>query len=71
MNITLEIESEHNELILNALKGEGAPNVNVKIYEKNGKLYIEIEGKSLSNVRAAFNSFIRWIDMVDRIASFL
>lgn len=69
MNIKLEIDSEHNDLILNALKGEGAPNADVKIYKKDGRLYLEIEAKSISNARAAINSFIRWIDMVEKIAS--
>ncbi len=71
MNIKLEIDSEYNDLILNSLKGEGTPNANFKVYKKGGKLYIEIEAESISNARAAINSFIRWIDMVEKIASFL
>ncbi|MBC7129112.1 MAG: hypothetical protein H5T45_05210 [Thermoplasmatales archaeon] len=69
MNLRLEIDSKHNDLIFNALKGESAPNANVRIYKKDGKLYIEIEAGSISNARAAINSFVRWIDMVEKIAS--
>ncbi|MBC7081791.1 MAG: hypothetical protein H5T44_06100 [Thermoplasmatales archaeon] len=71
MNIKLEIDSEHNDLIFNSLKGESTPNANFKIYKDKEKLYVEIEAKNISNARAAVNSFIRWIDMVEEIASFL
>ncbi|MEM1513559.1 MAG: KEOPS complex subunit Pcc1 [Candidatus Thermoplasmatota archaeon] len=71
MNINLEIDGKYNDLILNALKGEITPNADVKIYKKEKKLYIEIETKSISNARAAINSFARWIDMVEKIASFI
>ncbi|MEM2935405.1 MAG: KEOPS complex subunit Pcc1 [Candidatus Thermoplasmatota archaeon] len=71
MNIRLEIDSKHNDLILNVLKDEFTPNADVKIYKKDKKIYLEIDAKSISNARAAINSFVRWIDMIEKIASFL
>lgn len=65
--IKLEIRSKYNETIYNALRYEEAPKVNVKCYLKNKKLFFEIEANSISNLRAACNAFIKWIDMIERI----
>jgi len=66
--IIIEIESEINKIIFNALRYEEAPRAKIKFYMKGKKLFLEIEASSISNLRAACNSFIKWIDMVEKIS---
>ncbi len=66
--IKIEIDSEFNEIIYNALKYEEAPRANIKCYMHNNKLIFEIETNSISNLRAACNSFIKWINMIIEIS---
>jgi len=64
----LIIEDSNAEIIYNALKIESAPNANVDISFDNGKLVLFIKAEKISNLRAAINSFIRWIEMIRKIA---
>ncbi|MCD6512918.1 MAG: hypothetical protein J7K61_04890 [Thermoplasmata archaeon] len=64
----LIIEDSNAEIIYNALKIESAPNANVDISFDNGKLVLFIKAEKISNLRAAINSFIRWIEMIRKIS---
>ncbi len=64
----LIIEDSNAEIIYNALKIESAPNANVDISFDDGKLVLFIKAEKISNLRAAINSFIRWIEMIRKIA---
>ena len=63
----IEIEGKYNDIIFNALRYEEAPRAKIKCYMKKNKLIFEIETDSISNLRAACNSFLKWIDMVKNI----
>ena len=58
---------ENAEILYNALKYEEAPRCRTKFELKDGSLTITIESKSASNLRAALNSFLRWIDMLEKL----
>jgi len=58
---------ENAEILYNALKYEEAPRCITKFELEDGKLTIMIEAKSVSNLRAALNSFLRWIDMLEKL----
>ncbi|MCD6222259.1 MAG: hypothetical protein J7K12_01050 [Thermoplasmata archaeon] len=58
---------ENAEILYNALKYEEAPRCRTKFELEDGKLTITIEAKSVSNLRAALNSFLRWIDMLEKL----
>ncbi len=62
----LYIDDEDAEIIYEALKIESAPNANVEV-SFNGKFMLRIKAEKISNLRAAINSFIRWIEMAKRI----
>ncbi len=62
------IISENAELLYNVLKNEEAPRCKIKFSLSDGKLLIKIRAKTISNLRAAINSFMIWIDMVNKIA---
>ncbi|HEC87771.1 MAG TPA: hypothetical protein ENI52_00460 [Thermoplasmata archaeon] len=66
--IRCEIESEYSEIIFNSLKHEEAPRAKVKFSLKGDKLIFVVEAKSISGLRASSNSFIKWINMVEKIA---
>ncbi|HEC76649.1 MAG TPA: hypothetical protein ENI33_05280 [Thermoplasmatales archaeon] len=66
--IRCEIESEYSKTIFNSLKQEEAPRAKVKFSLEGDKLIFEVEAKSISSLRASSNSFIKWIDMVEKIA---
>ncbi len=66
--IKLEIDSKYNDIIFNSLRHEEAPHSKIKCYMDGKKLVFEFEADSISNLRAACNSFIKWIDMVEKIA---
>jgi len=63
-----EIKIERNaDIIYNALRYEEAPRCRIKFELKKEKLIIKIEAKNISNLRAAMNSFLRWIDMIEKL----
>ncbi|HHF56105.1 MAG TPA: hypothetical protein ENL42_04225 [Thermoplasmatales archaeon] len=66
--VKIEIESEYGDIIFNSLKYEEAPRAKIKWGREGNKIFIEIEADTISNLRAAINSFAKWIDMVERIA---
>ena len=65
--IRIEIESESGNIIFNSLRYEEAPRAKIKWDKKGKKVFLEIEADSISNLRAAINSFAKWIHMVERI----
>lgn len=63
-----EIKSKYSKIIFNSLKIEEAPRAKVKFLLDGDRLIFEIEAESISSLRASANSFIKWIDMVEKIA---
>jgi len=63
----IEIKSRFAETIFHALRQEEAPNAAIKCRMRGNAVIFDIEAESLSNLRAALNSFIKWMDMVERI----
>ena len=63
-----EIATEkHAEILYEVLRHEIAPRCRVEFKLDNKKFVIRIRAKSISNLRAAANSFLKWIDMVEKI----
>jgi len=58
----ISIESRKSDVIYNSIK---------HISKKGNVVEIEILSENASNLRAALNSFLKWIDMVDRIGDTL
>ena len=65
--IRIEIESKNNDIIFNSLRYEEAPRAKINWDKKGKKIFLEIEADSIPNLRAAINSFAKWIDMVEKI----
>ncbi len=63
----ITIESSRSGIFYDALKQETAPRANISVNKIDGALEIEISSENASNLRAALNSFLKWIDLADRI----
>ena len=61
------IVEKNAEILYHALRYEEAPRCRVKYSLKNKKFFITIESKNISNLRAAINSFLIWIDMLEKL----
>lgn len=68
--IHITIEDKRKDIIYRALKEEKVPRAKVKIW-KNEALHIEIESSNAANLRAACNSFLKWIDLIYKIGDVL
>jgi len=64
---SIVIESERSDVIYNAIKQETAPRASVSIKKKEKTIKMEITSESAANLRASLNSFLKWIDLVDKI----
>jgi tRNA threonylcarbamoyladenosine modification (KEOPS) complex Pcc1 subunit len=61
---TIEIDSEAAHLLKEALSPEAQraiPRTKVKVLEKGGLLTIDIEAQDVNALRAAVNSYLRWV----------
>ena len=63
----IKIKSRFAETIFHALRQEEAPSAKINCRMEGDAVIFEIETESVSNLRAALNSFIKWMDMVERI----
>ena len=43
------------------------PNTKVILYHSNKKIFLEITSKNLSSLRAACNSYLRWINTANNV----
>jgi len=68
--VCITIESKRNNIIYSAIKEEKVPRAKVRIW-KNEALHIEIEASNATNLRAACNSFLKWIDLIYKIGDVL
>lgn len=67
---TIKIDSERPSLLMKVLRpelGREVPRTTVTGYTENGKLIIEISAKDLPAMRAALNSYLRWIKVAKDI----
>ena len=61
---TIEIDSDAVHLLKEALSPETQrtiPRTKVKVREKGGLLTIDIEAQDVNALRAAVNSYLRWV----------
>ncbi len=63
----LVIEDERSDIIYSAIKVERVPRAHVMVWKDDEVLHIEIEATNATNLRAACNSFLKWIDLVYKI----
>lgn len=63
----ITIESSRSDILYDAVKQETTPRANVSVHKTDGTLEIEISSENASNLRAALNSFLKWIDLADRV----
>lgn len=66
----LEFHHPRAEVIERALKPESAESKSkmlVRISKDGDKLTLDIESQDINGLRAAINSYLRWIDMTVRI----
>lgn len=61
---TIEIDTQAAHLLKEALSPEtqrAIPRTKVKVLDKGGKLTIDIEAQDVNALRAAVNSYLRWV----------
>ena len=65
-NITIDMNSSNDaRIIIESISPEiknNIPNTKVILYSANKKIFLEINSKNLSSLRAACNSYLRWIN---------
>lgn len=67
--VHLVIANEKNSIIHSALKVEKVPRANLKTWKEDDTLHIVIEATNATNLRAACNSFLKWMDLIHKIGS--
>lgn len=66
----IKIDSEQPSLLMDVLRpelGREVPRTSVTGYTENGKLILEISARDLPAMRAALNSYLRWIKVANDI----
>jgi len=66
----LEFHHPRADVIERALKPESAepmPKMSVRISKDGDRITLDIESQDMNGLRAAINSYLRWIDMTVRI----
>ncbi|MGC8663369.1 MAG: KEOPS complex subunit Pcc1 [Thermoplasmata archaeon] len=64
--VEIRIDSENSEIIYEALKVEGERNIprtSITIEDGNKSLKITIDASDVNALRAAINSYMRWINL--------
>ena len=69
--VCITIESEKSDVIYSAIKEEKVPRAKVNLWMEGKALHVEIEASNASNLRAACNSFLKWIDLIYKIGDVL
>lgn len=68
----IEIESDKAEIIYNSLKVESKNDTDrtkVSINIKDDELILSVTAKDIAALRAALNSYIRWMDVALKMAN--
>jgi tRNA threonylcarbamoyladenosine modification (KEOPS) complex Pcc1 subunit len=72
VEISIDLDSNDRKILLGSLSPElssSAPKTQVNISETNAGLIITIEGDSTSAIRAALNSYLRWLNCIINISA--
>ncbi len=71
--IEIIVSSDNSDIIVESLLPEVSSSPSnrskVDINKKNGNLEVFVEAKDISSLRAAMNSWLRWIMIADEAAS--
>jgi tRNA threonylcarbamoyladenosine modification (KEOPS) complex Pcc1 subunit len=67
--VHLIIENEKSNIIHSILKVEKVPRAELKTWKEDDTLHVVIEATTAANLRAACNSFLKWIDLADKIGN--
>jgi tRNA threonylcarbamoyladenosine modification (KEOPS) complex Pcc1 subunit len=72
VEISIELDSPDQKIVLGSLQPEissSVPKTQVNISETNAGLVISIEGETTSAIRAALNSYLRWLNCIITIST--
>jgi tRNA threonylcarbamoyladenosine modification (KEOPS) complex Pcc1 subunit len=72
VEISVELDAVNRRIVLGSLQpelGSSVPKTQVNISETNEGLVISIEGETTSAIRAALNSYLRWLNCITTIST--
>ena len=67
--LRLIITSPHRHLIRQVLEQETAPQAGIELEDHEAALHLCITADTAAHLRAASNSFLQWIDLIERIGA--
>jgi len=68
---TLKLLSPQSDVVLGAVSpevGREIPRTRVKISSESGQVVLDIEASDLAALRAALNSYLRWIKVAEDVS---
>ena len=68
---TLRLTTPHAIAVMGALSpevGREIPRTRVKLTRDDGDIVLEVEASDLGSLRAALNSYLRWIEISEQIS---
>ncbi|MDD1767167.1 MAG: hypothetical protein LUQ27_01185 [Methanomassiliicoccales archaeon] len=68
---TLKLLSPQSDVVLGAISpevGREIPRTRVKISSESGQVVLDIEASDLAALRAALNSYLRWIKVAEDVS---
>ncbi len=68
---TLKLLSPQSEVVLGAISpevGREIPRTRVRISSESGRVVLDIEAADLAALRAALNSYLRWIKVAEDVS---
>jgi tRNA threonylcarbamoyladenosine modification (KEOPS) complex Pcc1 subunit len=72
VEISIELDAAIRKIVLGSLQpeiGSSVPKTQVNISETNAGLVLSIEGETTSAIRAAMNSYLRWLNCIISIST--
>jgi len=69
---TLRLATPHAPAVMGALcpeMGREIPRTRVKLAQEDGDIVLDVEANDLGALRAALNSYLRWIEVSEEISS--
>lgn len=69
--IRLSFLDSHASLLYHALRYEEAPQAQIYFTFEKDMMIFECEAESIANLRAAGNSFLQWIAMIEQTVTIL
>lgn len=66
-SIRFTITSPYSSILFHALRHEEAPHSRIRFFHEGDTLTIECEADTIAHLRAAANSFMQWVAMVEHL----